>query len=143
LLFGFAAHIGLRRIVEGLDAGLLCAAMGMQNALVTRLSGAVVRTTHLTGVITDLGIEAARWLAWGSGRASARLGLRSPREPGAPPAREKVALLATIAGAFTLGALAGATSAVSMGRASALLPASGIAACALYAFRSNPAPPAA
>ena len=38
--------------------------MGMQNSLVTRLSGAVVRTTHLTGVVTDLGIEAARWYRW-------------------------------------------------------------------------------
>lgn len=32
-------------------------AMGMQNALVTRISNAVVRTTHLTGLFTDLGIE--------------------------------------------------------------------------------------
>ncbi len=32
-------------------------AMGLQNSLVTRISGAVVRTTHLTGLFTDLGIE--------------------------------------------------------------------------------------
>ncbi|WWC83210.1 hypothetical protein PIECOFPK_00921 [Mycovorax composti] len=32
-------------------------AMGLQNALVTRISGALVRTTHLTGLFTDLGIE--------------------------------------------------------------------------------------
>jgi uncharacterized membrane protein YoaK (UPF0700 family) len=32
-------------------------AMGLQNALVTSLSNAVVRTTHLTGLFTDLGIE--------------------------------------------------------------------------------------
>lgn len=32
-------------------------AMGMQNALVTRISNAIVRTTHLTGLFTDLGIE--------------------------------------------------------------------------------------
>lgn len=31
--------------------------MGMQNALVTHISKAVVRTTHLTGLFTDLGIE--------------------------------------------------------------------------------------
>lgn len=31
--------------------------MGLQNALVTRISQAVVRTTHLTGLFTDLGIE--------------------------------------------------------------------------------------
>lgn len=31
--------------------------MGLQNALVTKISSAVVRTTHLTGLFTDLGIE--------------------------------------------------------------------------------------
>lgn len=46
------------------EAAILCASMGMQNSLVTRLSGAVVRTTRLTAVFTDLGIEAARWFRW-------------------------------------------------------------------------------
>ncbi|MBF8150113.1 DUF1275 domain-containing protein [Winogradskyella sp. F6397] len=32
-------------------------AMGLQNSLVTKISNAVVRTTHLTGLFTDLGIE--------------------------------------------------------------------------------------
>ncbi|MCW3085181.1 MAG: rane protein [Bacteroidetes bacterium] len=32
-------------------------AMGMQNALVTKISQSTVRTTHLTGLFTDLGIE--------------------------------------------------------------------------------------
>jgi len=32
-------------------------AMGLQNSLVTRISDAMVRTTHLTGLFTDLGIE--------------------------------------------------------------------------------------
>ena len=32
-------------------------AMGMQNSFVTRISNSVVRTTHLTGLFTDLGIE--------------------------------------------------------------------------------------
>ncbi|HEY1024280.1 MAG TPA: YoaK family protein [Sphingobacteriaceae bacterium] len=32
-------------------------AMGLQNALVTKISNSVVRTTHLTGLFTDLGIE--------------------------------------------------------------------------------------
>src|SRR5437762_4261247 len=39
---------------------LICFAMGLQNALVTKLSGARIRTTHLTGLVTDAGIEAAR-----------------------------------------------------------------------------------
>ena len=38
-------------------AMLLLFAMGMQNALVTQVSRSVVRTTHLTGIFTDLGIE--------------------------------------------------------------------------------------
>ncbi|HEU4534172.1 MAG TPA: YoaK family protein, partial [Polyangiaceae bacterium] len=58
------------------EALLLCVSMGMQNSLVTRLSGAVVRTTHLTGVTTDLGIEAARWFRYGRAAAAARLRLR-------------------------------------------------------------------
>ncbi|WP_121353693.1 YoaK family protein [Flavisolibacter nicotianae] len=41
-------------------ACLLLFAMGMQNALVTTLSNAVVRTTHLTGLFTDLGIEVSQ-----------------------------------------------------------------------------------
>ncbi len=32
-------------------------AMGLQNSFVTKISNAVVRTTHLTGLFTDLGIE--------------------------------------------------------------------------------------
>ena len=38
-------------------AGSLLFAMGMQNALVSTISGYVVRTTHLTGMFTDLGID--------------------------------------------------------------------------------------
>jgi uncharacterized membrane protein YoaK (UPF0700 family) len=31
--------------------------MGLQNSFVTKISNAIVRTTHLTGLFTDLGIE--------------------------------------------------------------------------------------
>ena len=40
-------------------AGSLLFAMGLQNAMVSMISGSVVRTTHLTGMFTDLGIELA------------------------------------------------------------------------------------
>ncbi|WP_184549284.1 YoaK family protein [Mucilaginibacter sp. FT3.2] len=40
-------------------AGSLLFAMGLQNALVSMVSGSVVRTTHLTGTFTDLGIDTA------------------------------------------------------------------------------------
>lgn len=42
----------------------LAFSMGLQNALVTRVSGAVVRTTHLTGVLTDIGIQLVRMVVW-------------------------------------------------------------------------------
>lgn len=38
-------------------ACVLLFSMGLQNALVTSISNSVVRTTHLTGLFTDLGIE--------------------------------------------------------------------------------------
>jgi uncharacterized membrane protein YoaK (UPF0700 family) len=41
-------------------AGSLLFAMGLQNALVSVISGSVVRTTHLTGTFTDLGIDLAQ-----------------------------------------------------------------------------------
>lgn len=36
---------------------LLCYTMGLQNAVITKISNAVIRTTHVTGMVTDLGIE--------------------------------------------------------------------------------------
>lgn len=41
---------------------LLCLSCGLQNATVTSAYGAVVRTTHLTGLTTDLGVGLARVL---------------------------------------------------------------------------------
>ena len=35
----------------------LCFTMGLQNAIITKISGAVIRTTHMTGIVTDIGIE--------------------------------------------------------------------------------------
>ena len=48
---------------------LLCFIMGLQNAVVTKLSHAEIRTTHLTGTITDLGIELGKLLYWNRGGA--------------------------------------------------------------------------
>lgn len=39
---------------------LLCFTMGLQNAIITKLSNAVIRTTHLTGMVTDIGIALGR-----------------------------------------------------------------------------------
>ena len=40
----------------------LLIAMGIQNALVTFISKSVVRTTHLTGLFTDLGIDISQYI---------------------------------------------------------------------------------
>ncbi len=58
ILFSVAVF-GQRLIAESpnLLAFALLFAMGLQNSLVTTISNATVRTTHLTGLFTDLGIE--------------------------------------------------------------------------------------
>ena len=48
---------GLAAAFPNLISFTLLFAMGMQNSFVTRISSSVVRTTHLTGLFTDLGIE--------------------------------------------------------------------------------------
>ncbi len=41
---------------------LLCYIMGLQNAVITKISQARIRTTHVTGLVTDLGIELGKLL---------------------------------------------------------------------------------
>ena len=84
--------------------------MGLQNATITRVSGAVVRTTHLTGVVTDMGLEgvqAALW-AWDKTRA-ARPGRRGRvlRVSRRHPSVLRLGLLASIVGSFLFGVVAG------------------------------------
>ncbi|WP_336960170.1 YoaK family protein [Chryseobacterium contaminans] len=65
-ILGFVGLSGIRlfeiSISDYMIAGLLLFAMGAQNSLVTRVSQSVVRTTHLTGIFTDLGIELSKLL---------------------------------------------------------------------------------
>ncbi len=120
------------------QAAVLCFAMGMQNSYVTRLSGAVVRTTHLTGVLTDLGIEAARWfrhLRAMAARRGVRLLVR--RTLPEPPHFPKTALLVTVFGAFVLGSGHGALLAVRYREASLLFPAAALAVGGVLAILSG------
>ncbi|MBP9794201.1 MAG: DUF1275 domain-containing protein [Flavobacterium sp.] len=59
LILMLIAIFGKNLIIENpnLIACSLLFSMGLQNSLVTRISNATVRTTHLTGLFTDLGIE--------------------------------------------------------------------------------------
>ncbi|NHA02615.1 DUF1275 domain-containing protein [Mucilaginibacter sp. HC2] len=63
-------------MVRDTCAGSLLFIMGMQNAMVSLASGAVVRTTHLTGTFTDLGIELADWCKGGELRKAAIPGIK-------------------------------------------------------------------
>ncbi len=76
------------------------AAMGLQNATITRISGGVVRTTHVTGVATDLGFESALWALRKSGWS---LGGHGRHISG-----ERMLLLSSILGSFMVGSGLGA-----------------------------------
>ena len=52
----FAGNYLMRENADVIAFSLLFA-MGMQNSLVTSISKSIVRTTHLTGLFTDMGIE--------------------------------------------------------------------------------------
>ncbi|MBX3385616.1 MAG: DUF1275 family protein [Phycisphaeraceae bacterium] len=117
LLAAFAAGVELHAqgtIETGLPlylmAGLASLAMGVQNATITRISSGVVRTTHVTGVLTDLGLEAAQMVYWLRDRrrnippGDARGLLRSVRTH---PTARRLALLASIIGSFVLGSALG------------------------------------
>lgn len=53
LLFASVPLLHRQPMLGGLSAAM---AMGLQNAMATTFSGSVLRTTHLTGMFTDLGI---------------------------------------------------------------------------------------
>jgi uncharacterized membrane protein YoaK (UPF0700 family) len=59
VLFGFTGKVFTSGRVLG-TVTLLCFTMGLQNAIITKLSNAVIRTTHLTGMVTDIGIALGR-----------------------------------------------------------------------------------
>jgi uncharacterized membrane protein YoaK (UPF0700 family) len=56
-----ALHMGLFVPVTVM---LLCFIMGLQNAIITKLSKAEIRTTHVTGLVTDIGIELGKLFYW-------------------------------------------------------------------------------
>jgi uncharacterized membrane protein YoaK (UPF0700 family) len=59
LIFGLfgAAIAAWSQVFVPLTVVLLCFIMGLQNAVITKISKAEIRTTHITGLVTDLGIE--------------------------------------------------------------------------------------
>lgn len=75
----------------------LCFIMGMQNATITKISSARIRTTHATGMVTDIGIEIGR-AVFGWAQPSSRVQVD----------RQKLRILLQLVSAFLLGGIVGA-----------------------------------
>jgi uncharacterized membrane protein YoaK (UPF0700 family) len=76
--------------------------MGLQNAVITKLSNAEIRTTHITGIVTDIGIELGKLVYWNKSRSNSLLKVRADRL--------RLKVLTSLASAFSIGALIGALS---------------------------------
>ena len=100
LVFGVAgASIDLYApLFTPLTVLLLCFIMGLQNAVITKISKAEIRTTHVTGLITDIGIELGKLL------------YINPRESSDPVRanRRKLRIHTVLVSCFFVGGLAGA-----------------------------------
>jgi len=67
LLLAFGVLGAMHQLIGtsmGITVGLLCYIMGLQNAMITKVSNAEIRTTHVTGLVTDIGIELGKLLYW-------------------------------------------------------------------------------
>ena len=87
---------------------LLCFIMGLQNAIVTKMSQAEIRTTHMTGVITDLGIELGRLLYWNRDKRLSKTHVVKANH-------DKIFIHSTVLALFFLGGLVGAVAFKSVG----------------------------
>ncbi len=86
--------------------------MGMHNSMVTNISNAEVRTSHMTGIVTDLGIELSRLFYFNRSRHRKMQPVRANRD--------KLKLHGLILGAFLGGGFLGALSFKHVGFKSAL-----------------------
>jgi len=81
-----------------LALSLLSFSMGLQNAIITKISHAEIRTTHVTGMITDIGIELGKCLYW-----NRNTNLHPVRSD-----RRRLQLLSLLVGLFFIGGSLGA-----------------------------------
>ncbi|WP_415754008.1 YoaK family protein [Pseudomonas leptonychotis] len=102
LCFGFlgAALAQITGLFVPLTVILLCFIMGLQNALITKLSNAEIRTTHITGIITDIGIELGKLFYWNR--------THSPEIARVMADRQRLWVLSLLAVYFFLGGVVGA-----------------------------------
>lgn len=88
-------------------------AMGLQNGMVSAYSGALIRTTHVTGILTDLGIYLGHMLR------------------GLPVDRLRLRVCLVVAATFVLGSAAGALIFERMQEHAVLIPAVLTGTCGL------------
>ncbi len=102
LLLGFGVLGWIHHPSPGFVAAavpLLCFIMGLQNATATKISGARMRTTHVTGIVTDIGIELGKLFYWN----------RDSHDPDRVLAdRSKLRLLVLLLASFFIGGVIGA-----------------------------------
>ena len=100
LVFGLAgaAINSYTPLFVPLTVVLLCFIMGLQNAVITKISRAEIRTTHVTGLVTDIGIELGKLL------------YVNARDDSAPVLanRQKLRIHTLLVGCFFAGGLFGA-----------------------------------
>ena len=102
LLIGFGllgSTVGEHRwLFVPITVSLLCFVMGLQNAMISKLSKAEIRTTHVTGMVTDIGIELGKLFYLNLDRS----------QPLVVADRPKLAMLAILVGLFFAGGVVGA-----------------------------------
>ena len=94
-------YIGAGHPIIYLMTGLAAFSMGLQNATITKISNGTVRTTHVTGVVTDLGSEVSQFLWWVFDRRRGKVDAGDASHPSSL----HIALLASILGSFAFGAV--------------------------------------
>lgn len=103
---------------------LLCFIMGLQNAVITKISRAEIRTTHVTGLVTDIGIELGKLLY---------LNRDTDKAP-VLANRQRLRIHSRLVAAFLLGGLAGALGFKHLGYVSTLPLALGLWVLGLRPF---------
>jgi uncharacterized membrane protein YoaK (UPF0700 family) len=92
---------------------LLCFVMGLQNAMITKISKAEIRTTHVTGLVTDIGIELGKLFYWNA----------SNDDPASKPVlanRERLKVHSGMLASFFAGGVTGALGFKHVGYASTI-----------------------
>jgi uncharacterized membrane protein YoaK (UPF0700 family) len=115
LCFGLVgSHLALRdTLFVPATVVLLCFIMGLQNAMITKLSGAEIRTTHMTGIVTDIGIELGKLFYWNA----------SNDDPASKPVlanRERLKVHSGMLASFFAGGVTGALGFKHVGYASTI-----------------------